>query len=106
MDKCPKCGAELNNDEKASGKCFSCGASFESSLPKSRVLKENKKNIVGTVLRYIGVIMIIIGVVNFIIYSVQTRSFHITGLFNNVYNGFIALGISEIIQLLYEKNKK
>lgn len=25
---CPKCKTLLNNDEKASGKCFNCGASF------------------------------------------------------------------------------
>lgn len=33
MDICPKCKSKLNVDEKASGKCFSCGTTFESSLP-------------------------------------------------------------------------
>ncbi len=34
MDICPNCKSKLNIDEKASGRCFSCGATFESSLPK------------------------------------------------------------------------
>lgn len=34
MDICPNCKSKLNIDEKASGKCFSCGTTFESSLPK------------------------------------------------------------------------
>lgn len=33
MDICPNCKSKLNIDEKASGKCFSCGTTFESSLP-------------------------------------------------------------------------
>ena len=34
MDICPNCKSKLNIDEQASGKCFTCGATFESSLPK------------------------------------------------------------------------
>ena len=34
MDVCPNCKSKLNIDEKASGKCFFCGISIESSLPK------------------------------------------------------------------------
>ena len=33
---CPKCKTLLNNDEKASGKCFNCGASFSSVLPEEK----------------------------------------------------------------------
>lgn len=38
MDICPNCKSKLNIDEKYSGKCFSCGTTFESLLPK-----ENKQ---------------------------------------------------------------
>lgn len=33
MDRCPNCGSELNIDEKASGRCFTCNSVFESILP-------------------------------------------------------------------------
>lgn len=33
MDICPNCKSKLNIDEKSSGSCFSCGTTFESSLP-------------------------------------------------------------------------
>ena len=40
METCPNCKSKLNIDEKSSGKCFSCGATFESSLSK-----DNKQTI-------------------------------------------------------------
>ena len=33
---CTKCKALLNEDEKASGKCFNCGAAFSSVLPEEK----------------------------------------------------------------------
>lgn len=36
MDHCPKCGSELNIDEKASGRCFTCNSVFESILPADK----------------------------------------------------------------------
>ena len=46
METCPNCKLKLNIDEKSSGKCFSCGTSFESSLPndKKSHFKNNTKN--------------------------------------------------------------
>lgn len=46
METCPNCKSKLNIDEKSSGKCFSCGASFESSLPndKKSHFQNNTKN--------------------------------------------------------------
>ena len=41
MNQCPKCKSILNNDEKASGKCFSCGATFESNLPQNTISEIN-----------------------------------------------------------------
>ena len=48
METCPNCKSKLNIDEKSSGKCFSCGATFESSLPndkKSRFENNTKNNL-------------------------------------------------------------
>lgn len=48
METCPNCKSRLNIDEKYSGKCFSCGATFEFSLPndkKSRFENNTKKNL-------------------------------------------------------------
>lgn len=40
---CPKCKTLLNNDEKASGKCFNCGASFQNIVSiRRRVIFETK----------------------------------------------------------------
>ena len=36
MDHCPNCGSELNIDEKASGRCFTCNSVFESILPADK----------------------------------------------------------------------
>lgn len=46
METCPNCKSKLNIDEKSSGKCFSCGATFESSLPndKNSHFENNAKN--------------------------------------------------------------
>lgn len=46
MEICPNCKSKLNIDEKSSGRCFSCGATFESSLPnyKNTCFKNNIKN--------------------------------------------------------------
>lgn len=46
METCPNCKSKLNIDEKSSGKCFSCGTSFESSLPndKKSHFENNTKN--------------------------------------------------------------
>ena len=48
METCPNCKSKLNIDEKSSCKCFSCGATFESSLPndkKSRFENNTKNNL-------------------------------------------------------------
>lgn len=46
METCPNCKSKLNIDEKSSGKCFSCGATFESSLPNDKKIhfENNTKN--------------------------------------------------------------
>ena len=82
MNQCPKCKSILNNDEKASGKCFSCGATFESNLPQNTISEINYgKNEFSFV--------------SFIIPETVT-----------IISGVIFLGFSEVIKLLQEISNK
>lgn len=90
---CPKCKTLLNNDEKASGKCFNCGASFSSVLPEEKKNTQtsdviSNENTVGGILKAIGNLILIIGTIGSIV------------------SGMMFLGFAEIIQLLQDiKNK-
>lgn len=69
---CPKCKTLLNNDEKASGKCFNCGASFSSVLPEEKKSIQtsdsiNNENTVGGILKAIGILILIIGTIGSIV---------------------------------------
>lgn len=47
---CPKCKTLLNNDEKASGKCFNCGASFSSVLPEEKKILKHQMQLAMKIL--------------------------------------------------------
>lgn len=108
MEKCPKCGSSLNTDEKASGKCFSCGITFESNLPKQKNSSySNDKNCIGNIIKWCGIIIIVFGT----IYSFMSASdnewkyqfsflLFIVPEFISIISGIIFIGFSEIIQLL------
>ena len=69
---CPKCKTLLNNDEKASGKCFNCGASFSSVLPEEKKNTQtsdaiSNENTVGGILKAIGILILIIGTIGSIV---------------------------------------
>lgn len=68
MEKCPKCGSSLNIDEKASGRCFGCGTTFESSLPinSNNEYISNKTNNACSFLCVVSVIMFIICLLIFV----------------------------------------
>ena len=112
MEKCPKCGSTLNVDEKASGKCFSCGTNFESSLPISKK-KYNTKNTISVIIKIIGIAIIVIGTVfSFAnasdreVYYNFSLSLFITPFIFSFISGILLLSLSEIIQLLEDiKNK-
>ena len=115
METCPNCKSKLNIDEKSSGKCFSCGATFESSLSK-----ENKQlnyssydNTVAKLIKICGFAIIILGtILSFIIaggngykYEFSFMRFLTPELFS-IISGLLFIGFSEIIQLLEDiKNK-
>lgn len=115
METCPKCKAKLNVDEKSSGKCFSCGTSFESSLPKenNRINYSSADNTIAKAIKICGVIIILLGTILSIIVSGgggQKYEFSLLQFLMPeaicVISGLILIGFSEIIQLLEDiKNK-
>lgn len=115
METCPNCKSKLNIDEKSSGKCFSCGATFESSLPKeNKQLNYNSyDNTVAKLIKICGFTIIMLGtILSFIIaggngykYEFSFMRFLIPELVS-VISGLLFIGFSEVIQLLEDiKNK-
>lgn len=131
MENCPNCKSLLNVDENASGKCFSCGASFESSLPQDSnryiydVACDNENsNIIGKMMKIGGILIIIVGTI-FSFVMANGNSYKQNPLFDlviaddefsftifltleiiSVISGLFLMGFAEIIQLLENiKNK-
>ena len=109
---CPKCKTLLNNDEKASGKCFNCGASFSSALPEEKKRTQtsdatSNENTVG------GILILIIGTIGSIViaggdgygYEFSFARFILPEI-GTIVSGMMFLGFAEIIQFLQDiKNK-
>lgn len=111
---CPKCKTLLNNDEKASGKCFNCGATFSSTLPEpkgnSSVFANSRENTIGGILKAIGILVMVFGTIASIYSATQGYGFEfdkfILPEIGSIVSGMMFLGFSEIIQLLQDiKNK-
>ena len=108
MDKCPKCGKILSEDEKIIYKCISCGTKFEPSL--SNTLTDNT---VAKVIKICGIIIIALGtILSFIVAGGDGRKYEfslllfITPEAISIISGLVFIGFSEIIQLLEDiKNK-
>ena len=110
---CPKCKSILNNDERASGKCFDCGASFSDKLSgDTNANRENSsivssRNVMGGILKWIGILILISGTIgSFIIaggnkyrYKFSFEKFLLPEV-GTIITGMMFLGFSEIIQLL------
>lgn len=109
METCPNCKSKLNIDEKSSGRCFSCGTTFESSLPKAdkQINYISSDNTVAKLIKICGIAIIIIGtILSFIIaggdgykYKFSFIRF-LTPELISVISGLLFVGFSEIIQLL------
>ena len=116
MDKCPKCESTLNNDEKASGKCFSCGATFESILPKDNSSEHNyddgNENGIAKAIKIMASIILILGSIGSfamaINYGKSNFSFEdfIVPETVTIVSGFIFLGLGEVVALLQSINNK
>lgn len=113
--ECPECKAVLNNDEKASGKCFTCGATFGNTLSEksSVVTGDSNENTIGGILKGIGILILILGTIASLIiaggngyrYEFSFIRFIIPEIIS-VISGMMFLGFAEIIQLLQDiKNK-
>lgn len=116
MNQCPKCNSTLNIDEKASGKCFSCGATFESILPQNKAITANiyTENSIGKAIKIIGIIILIVGTIGSFatsfhnVYGQTAFSFasFIIPETVTVVSGIVFLGFGEIIRLLQEISNK
>ena len=115
MDICPNCKSKLNINEKSSGRCFSCGTTFESSLPKDnkQYNYQSSDNTVAKIIKICGIAIIILGtILSFIVAGGNGKKYDfslllfITPETISVISGLVFIGFSEIIQLLEDiKNK-
>lgn len=115
METCPNCELKLNIDEKSSGRCFSCGTTFESSLSKTdkQVNYISSDNIVAKLIKFCGIAIIIIGtILSFIIaggdgYKCEFSFIRfLTPEILSIISGLLFIGFSEIIQLLEDIKTK
>ena len=111
MENCPKCNEKLNIDEKTSGRCFSCGATFSSTIPKDKSQQSMSyrnqnvnyyENSTAKIIKFIGIFIIIAGTIGSIILTNDTQSFSVFLIyeFACVVSGVLFVGFSEIIKLL------
>lgn len=115
MDICPNCKSKLITEEKSSGRCFSCGAKIESTLPKedNRINHLSTDNTTAKAIKICGIIIIILGTIfSFIIASETGKEYEFSLLHFlvpeaiSVISGILFIGFSEIIKLLEDiKNK-
>ncbi len=113
MTKCPKCGVYLNDEDKMSGRCISCGESLKVEYPKMTKTTTNqemyiKRNSVAKVIHGIGIAIIAIGFLVSIINATDSESislFFTTVIISGI-TGILFIGMAEIIQLLEDiKNR-
>lgn len=105
MESCPKCNQKLNLDEKASGLCFSCGATFPAIIPQDSAPSSPTYlhgNRVAGILKIIGIILMILGTIGSIILADNKQSFAVFLIaeFASIVSGMFFIGMSEIINLL------
>lgn len=119
METCPKCQSMLNGDEKASGRCFSCGTIFESVLPEDAkqydynlsgdVISDSvSENSVAKIIKISGILIIILGTILsfFLVSEGFSVVLFLTSEIISIINGLFLIGFSEIIKLLENiKNK-
>ena len=115
MNQCPKCKSILNNDDKASGKCFSCGATFESNLPQNTIPEINyNENTIAKIIKVIAIAMLILGTIGSFassFHDVYGKNEFFFACFIipetvTIISGIIFLGFSEVIKLLHEISNK
>ena len=114
MENCPKCNERLNIDEKSSGRCFSCGATFSSTIPKDdeqasfSTYSNASDNVVAKVVKALGVIIIVLGtIVSFVItHDNFSLAVFLEVEFFCVVGGMLLIGFAEIIKLLEDIKDK
>lgn len=120
MNFCPKCKEPLNIDERSSGKCFSCGATFkpvvfdnsanrDSYQPPKQIIKDNE-NIVAKWLKIVSGIIVVFGLIGSVVLADQGRSFSwetfLFSFFTCVVSSLFLDAMAEIITLLQDIKDK
>ena len=114
MENCPKCNEKLNIDEKSAGRCFSCGTTFSSTLPKDDknsapyIFAETTDNTVAKIIKVLGIVIIILGTIGNVV--MNHDHFSLSAFLGVellcIVSGMFFVGLAEIIELLEEiKNK-
>ncbi len=115
VEHCPSCKSKLNIDEKSSGKCFSCGTTFDPFIPDANKQIEgiSSDNIVANLIKICGVIIMILGTIGSIIiaggdgYKYEFSLIHfLVPEVISIVGGLLFIGFAEIIQLLEDIKSK
>lgn len=109
--KCPNCNTELNNDELAACKCFSCNTSFRSSIKEHIDYDDSNDYDVSKtafVIKGFAIFLFVIDIISsLVLVSYEYDSGVIfTFILISIFSFLLLFGIAEIIHLLYEINKK
>lgn len=118
MKQCPKCDSELNIDERLSGRCFTCKATFKTEnvgnsvkfdkhdkYIGNNIIEENRKVfLISTMAK----IIIVMGIIGAIILGYILESFYLFlyVTLGCIFSGIILLGFAEIISLLQDISNK
>ena len=104
---CPNCGAELNNDEKSAGVCFTCKAKFNNNTNSTLNYDISDSNTtIGNAVKVSGVVCFIAGIILDVVSLFQNPFVGFAYIMASIFLFIMLLGFSEIIRLLYVISKK
>lgn len=118
MERCPECNSILNIDEKASGRCFNCNATFEPEFNQENVETDIYKNFFGFIneeenviakyIKIVSIVLMILGTIGsgYIWYATGSFMAFMLSELSVVVGGLILMGFSEIIRLLEDIKRK
>lgn len=104
--KCPQCGTVLNNDELASGKCFTCSATFESTITNH--IDYEDKNAWASIIKTFASILFFVDIVSIfvLLYCAYDGIIIFSIALISIFSCLLLFGFAEIINILHEINKK
>ncbi len=114
MDKCPKCGSLLNIDEKASGLCFTCKATFKTAISQEQIFnmhENSKKNYLVKFILCLSIIFLILFLFvlsgtkqEYIIEKGNVAQKKITAMQNNIWNTNPSVNTDELDKIIKKRS--